>query len=355
MSQVREAWYTPSPLVEILQDPYLSKQLTTPRRASRRPSTSTLERSQSRSRKDDRSDAPSVLNIVLAEEERQVNHLKSLLRSAGDRLETEIRRADQVESRAQFAESRTMELQIRLSTAETARHQSELDAARAKEEVRRHQMQLEMSERELQRVRSSVTNLTRQKEDAEREANKAREQSRDYLQKIREYEAREDGREEGRRIGQRKGYNAGWEECWPVAHAEGHGIGYEKGRSEGYAEGHAKGHKAGRGAGHEATRKRAKTEGYNEGVERGRKVERERALDAFDKLLADEVDEDSVPRDRTELWVRESLKNTPEPKQLLHPIPSRSHLISPNQLLGPHSRSSSSSSSSTSSASLVVS
>lgn len=297
VSQVRDACFTSSPLADILQDPYLSRSLTATRpRASRRPSTSTLERSRSRTRKDDRSDASSVLTIVLAEEERQGNHLKSLLRSAGDRLDTEIRRADQAESRVQFSESRALELQMRLSSSDASRHQAELDSARSKEELRRYQMKLEISERELLRVRGNVAILTRQKEDAEREANKARDLSRDYLQKIREYEAREDGREEGRRIGQRKGYNVGWEECWPVAHAEGHGEGYGAGRSEGYSDGHAKGYKAGKVVGYDEAKKKAKAEGFSEGLDRGRKEERERALDAFDKLLAQEVGDNGSER-----------------------------------------------------------
>lgn len=47
-----------------------------------------------------------MLSLVLVEEERQAHHMKAVLRSTGDRLEYEVRRADQAELRAACAESR---------------------------------------------------------------------------------------------------------------------------------------------------------------------------------------------------------------------------------------------------------
>jgi hypothetical protein len=297
---VREAALSPSPLAELLQDPLLIKSLTRPRKASRRPSTSTIDRG----RKEDRdSDTTSVLTVVLAEEERQGNHLKALLRITGERLDAEIRRADQADLRTEYLETRVRELQIRLSSTDISRHQAELDATRSKEEIRRYQMQAEISERELQRIRADNTTLTRQRENAERESSKAREQAREYLQRIREYEARDDGREEGRRIGIRKGYNAGWEECWPVAHAEGHSLGFEAGQAEGYSEGHSEGFDAGRLAGFEEGRKKGRADGMYEGMERGRKEERELALDAFDKFLAEEMSGSECDRVRNSQYM----------------------------------------------------
>jgi len=319
IAQVREASLSPSPLAELLQDPLLIKSLTRPRRASRRPSTPSIERS----RKDDRdSDTTSVLTIVLAEEERQGNHLKALLRITGERLDAELRRAEQAESRAEYSETRLRELQIRLSSTDVARHQAELEAARLKEEVKRYRMQAEISEGELQRTRDNNTTLTRQKDGAVREETKARELAREYLQKIREYEARDDGREEGRRIGIRKGYNAGWEECRPVAHAEGYNQGYEEGCADGYTEGHSEGFNAGRLAGFEEGKKKGRADGISEGIARGRKEEREHALHEFDKFLTEEMGGSEYDRnERTDRWVQSIKQNSDSTPRMRSALP----------------------------------
>ena len=75
-----------------------------------------------------------VMSMVLAEEERQAKHLKTVLKSTGDRLEQEIQRADRAEQRAERAETRMRETELRVSASEAARHASELDSTRLKED-----------------------------------------------------------------------------------------------------------------------------------------------------------------------------------------------------------------------------
>ncbi|TCD62794.1 hypothetical protein EIP91_006386, partial [Steccherinum ochraceum] len=117
-NELREAADSPTPLAELLHDPIALRSLIGHKK-SRRPSgaSSTREHGTSstskgeksdrdRDRKKDKdSDSSSILTLVLAEEERQAHHLKALLRSTGERLENETRRADQAERRATAAES----------------------------------------------------------------------------------------------------------------------------------------------------------------------------------------------------------------------------------------------------------
>lgn len=285
VSQVHEAAYSPSPLVGLLQDPYVVRSLTRRRsrsRSARRPSTSGPERGR---REDKENDSMNVLTVVLAEEERQVNHLRALLRTTAERLEDERVRANQAENRADFNESRVRELQMKLTNSEATKHSADLETERAKDESHRMKMQMDMLEREVQRLRNSLGNMTKRKDDAEREASEAQDVARKAEQRLREYEAEQEGRDEGRRLASKKNYDAGWRECWPVAH--------EEGRTHGYGEGHEEGFNKGRAEAkltcYEEGRKKGKLEGYQEGLERGMREERDRALEEFDKFLEEEV------------------------------------------------------------------
>ncbi|KAF9648586.1 hypothetical protein BDM02DRAFT_2214521 [Thelephora ganbajun] len=286
VSQVHEAAYSPSPLVGLLQDPYVVRSLTrrSRSRSSRRPSTSANGPERDR-REDKENDSMSVLTVVLAEEERQVNHLRALLRTTAERLEDERVRANQAENRADFNESRVRELQMKLTNSEAAKHSADLETERARDESHRLKMQMEMLEREAQRLRNSLNNMTKKKDEAEREASEAQESSRKAEQRLREYEAEQEGRDEGRRLASKKNYDAGWRECWSVAHEEGRTHGYE----EGHGEGHAKGRAEAKLTFYEEGRKKGKLEGYQEGIERGMREERDRALEQFDRFLEEEV------------------------------------------------------------------
>lgn len=301
VSQVHEAAYSPSPLVGLLQDPYLVRSLARRRsrsRSARRPSTSATPE---RGRKEDKeNDSMNVLTVVLAEEERQVNHLRALLRTTADRLEDERVRANQAENRADFNESRVRELQMKLTNSEATKHSADLDTERAKDECHRMKMQMDMLDREVQRLRNSLANMTKRKDDAEREASEAHDTARKAEQRLREYEAEQEGRDEGRRLASKKNYDAGWRECWPVAHEEGRAQGYNEGHDEGINKGKADA----KLAFYEEGRKKGKLEGYQEGIERGTREERDRALQQFDKFLEEEVSASVHDRhDRVQRWV----------------------------------------------------
>lgn len=301
VSQVHEAAYSPSPLVGLLQDPYVVRSLArrSRSRSARRPSTSATGPERDR-REDKENDSMNVLTVVLAEEERQVNHLRALLRTTAERLEDERVRANQAENRADFNESRVRELQMKLTNSEATKHSADLETERAKDETHRLKMQIGSLERELRGLRHSLTNMTKRKDDAEREASEAHDTARKAEQRLREYEAEQEGREEGRRLASKKNYDAGWRECWPVAH--------EEGRTQGYAEGHDEGLAKGRAEAkitvYEEGRKKGKLEGYQEGIERGTREERDRALQEFDRFLEEEVSASVHQRhDRVQRWV----------------------------------------------------
>lgn len=287
VSQVHEAAYSPSPLVGLLQDPHVVRSLArrSRSRSSRRPSTSATGPERGRREDKENDSIPSVLTVVLAEEERQVNHLRALLRTTADRLEDERVRANQAENRADFNESRVRELQMKLTNSEAAKHSEGLETERARDEAHRLKMQMDMMEREVQRLRNSLNNMTKRKDEAEREASEAQDAARRAEQRLREYEAEQGGRDEGRRLASKKNYDAGWRECWPAAHEEGRTQGYE----EGHVEGYAKGRSEAKLTFYEEGRTKGKLEGYQEGIERGMREERDRALEEFDKFLEEEI------------------------------------------------------------------
>jgi len=209
-------------------------------------------------------------------------------------------RANQAENRADFNESRVRELQMKLTNSEATKHSADLETERARDESHRLKMQMDMMERDVQRLRNSLAGMTKRKDEAEREASEAQDRARKIEQRLREYEAEQEGRDEGRRLASKKNYDAGWRECWPVAH--------EDGRTQGYDEGHEQGLTKGRAeaklTSYEEGRKKGKVEGYQEGLERGTREERDRALAEFDKFLEEEVSASVHERhDRVQRWV----------------------------------------------------
>ncbi|KAI0051168.1 hypothetical protein FA95DRAFT_1554739 [Auriscalpium vulgare] len=275
MAQLREAAATPTPLAEFLLDPEAIHSLTSARSSSRehrrQPSSRGASASTERGRSDKgkgkerrRSDAASsMLSIVLAEEERQAHHLKAMLRVTGERLENEVRRSDTAEQRATVAELRAREAGTRAGTAEQAQHAAEMDAARAREETKRFQMQLDTAEREMRRVQAELARLTRQKEDSDEAAAKARDMARKWQAALKDFQAREEGREEGMRMAMYKRYDDGREDGWE----EGHSEGYDEGRKEGFNEG--------------------KRSGFEEGRQMGRREERKYAVHAYNRYQGD--------------------------------------------------------------------
>ncbi len=307
--ELKDITASPTPLSEMLQNPGILRSLVG-RKKSRRGSVSS-QHSGDRERKSDRgkdtrktkkdSDTASILTLVLAEEERQAHQLKAVLRTTGDRLEAEIRRADQAEERARSAEARARDSSTRAAVAEQARHQAELDSARAREEITRYRIQAESAERDVRKIEAEVQRLERLKREAEEIASDAKESARKAQQALREWQAREEGRMEGIRVEMRRRYEDGREDGFEDGRAEG----YESGRAEGYEEGKAEGIHTGRTEGLASGRLRGfeegkqvgREEGFKEGYELGRKEERANALEAFDRFMdkerVREIDEDS--------------------------------------------------------------
>ncbi|KIJ67883.1 hypothetical protein HYDPIDRAFT_173620 [Hydnomerulius pinastri MD-312] len=221
----------------------------------------------------------SILGLVLAEEEKQAHKLKSMLRSTGDRLDREIRRANQAVARAEHAESRVHDLTARVSKAESSKHLVELEAARAKEEIKRHQLQIESLEREVRRLQADVSLLEKQRNEADESAARSRDTARNFQLELRNLQSKEAGREEGKRVGMYKWFKTGRIEGWDTGHTEG----FESGRDEGFEEGREYGIAEGR--------KKGRQEGFDEGWEQGRREEREHALQAFDEFFATEIDQ----------------------------------------------------------------
>lgn len=282
IAQIREATSAPSPLTGYLKDPAFISAIDEPE--------SSRSRSQRHSSSSSRSREPrssSILGIVLAEEEKQAHKLKSLLRSTGDRLDREIRRANQAVSRAEHAESRVHELSARVSKAESTKYVVELEAARAKEEIKRNQLQIESLERDVKRLQADVALLEKQRNEADESASRARDTARKFEMELRNTQARHVGREEGLRYGLHKWFKTGRIEGWDAGHVEG----YESGRDQGYGEGREYGLVEGQEIGLKQGRKIGRQEGFDEGWEQGRKEEREHALQAFDDFFNAEIDE----------------------------------------------------------------
>lgn len=302
ITQIREATSAPSPLTGYLRDPAFISAVDGPE--SSRP------RSQRHSSSSTRSREPrsSILGLVLAEEEKQAHKLKSLLRSTGDRLDREIRRANQALSRAEHAESRVHEFSARVSKAESSKYLVELEAARAKEEIKRYQMQIESLERDVKRLQADVALLEKQRNEADESASRARDTARKFQMELTTTQARHVGREEGLRYGWHKWFKTGRIEGWDAGHVEG----YESGRDQGYEQGREHGLAEGQDIGLRQGRKTGRQEGFDDGWEQGRREEREHALRAFDDFFAAEIDDrDQVVsrgQDEFRLWLTGSSK-----------------------------------------------
>lgn len=275
MAQIRAATTrtAPTPIIELLKDPAFINAIDhADERRTRRQSSSSRHR-------EPRYSASTIMSLVLAEEEKQSHHLRSILRSTGDRLDQETRRANQAETKAEFAERRVQELTIRVSAIETGKHYAELDATRANEEIKRHQMRIESLEREVKQLQADIRRLEKQKNEAEESATRARDTARRFQIDLSKQQARDESIEESQRYGLQK---------WFVA---GHTKGFEEGRDDGFEEGRQSGISEGRELGFKQGRKVGRKEGFEDGREEGRQEEHERALLAFDKFFVAETDE----------------------------------------------------------------
>lgn len=189
--------------------------------------------------------------------------LRSTLRSTGDRLDQEMRRAKQAESKAEFAELRARELTVRVSVAEAGKHYAELDAARANEEMRRHQMRIESLEKQVTKLQADIRVLERQRNEADESAARARDTARKFQIELSKQQAMEKVIEEGPIYGRKKWFVTGHNEGWDAGHAEG----FDDGREDGFEEGRQYGIREGRELGFKQGRKLGRKEGFENGRE----------------------------------------------------------------------------------------
>ncbi|KAF5380375.1 hypothetical protein D9615_004500 [Tricholomella constricta] len=253
--QLREAAAAPSSVLQFLEDPAVVE----------------FSRMKNKSGAKDSRKMTSIIQLALVEEERQVQHLKALLRNAAGHLEYEIRRADDAELRAHYAESNEKQVSTKLVEAESAILRAEAERERSVSESQQYQIELESAERELQCLKIDVRRAERLKDGFEEANTKAEELNIHYRNKLSKWQIREDTIQHEHQIEMMKSFDEGW--------TEGNEEGFKEGRNYGYQEGRIAG----------------RTEGLREGKERGQIEEREKALEAFDKFLNEEMGyDDSV-------------------------------------------------------------
>ncbi|KII92068.1 hypothetical protein PLICRDRAFT_36838 [Plicaturopsis crispa FD-325 SS-3] len=290
--------------LESFEDPSILSRLSKPpRKKERRGSGSSHYRDTS----------SSARNGGPPDEEREVQHLKAILRSTHDRLDSEIRRSNSAETRAQRAEAHASELAARLAHFEQAQLREQTERLRWVQENSTYKARLDMAERDLYRAQADMDALARDRDRADADAAKARDTARKYELALKQHEARDEGWEHGRMLGEqaavKQAQSEGWEagrevgreEAQEEAFEAGRADGFEAGRFDGFEEGRKLGYDEGRKVGKEEGRKLGKEEGLVQGRNEGRKEERQNAMQAFDRFLATEDDND--PRSRTQRWV----------------------------------------------------
>jgi hypothetical protein len=268
ISQMRDATYSPSPLLRVLHDPTLLSSGSTEnlRKDGRRPSRSPGRRREHRS--------PYLAVAAIAEEQRQANHLKSLLHTSGDRLEQEMHRADEAVARADFAERQEREALVRAKVAEAERERQENESIRLERDMREYQIRLEASQREAKWLQDDARSMKRELQELQDSEAKAQELIRKHQTALREYEIQGKERESQIKVLVDRWYENGRED----GHDEGYEIGFRDGRKLGVKEGLKKGRK----------------EGVKEGWEQGRNEERRNAIEAFDRFLSEDSNDERV-------------------------------------------------------------
>ncbi|KAG2146476.1 uncharacterized protein EDB93DRAFT_1086261 [Suillus bovinus] len=227
------------------------------------------------------------MNLVVAEEEKQAQHLRSTLRSTGDMLDQEMRRAKQAESKAEFAELRARELAVRVNTAEMGKRYAESDAARANEEMRRYQMLIESLEKQVTKFQADIRVLERQRNEADESASRARDTARKFQTELSKQQAKEKVIEESPMYCRKKWFVTGHNEGWDAGYAEG----FDDGREDGFEEGRQYGIREGRESAFKQGRMISQKGGFEYDREQGLDKKRQLALHAFDEFFTAEVDE----------------------------------------------------------------
>ncbi|KAF8919765.1 hypothetical protein CPB85DRAFT_1429254 [Mucidula mucida] len=196
--------------------------------------------------------------------------LKHLLRSTGDRLEHEVRRADEAIARAEYAQLQADQTFDRYTAAHQACNDMELRARHAENEVATCRRQLELSEDRVRQLEDRCTDLEGEREEASQRTSTLKKEVRDLQLSVRSHEARDKGWEEGVKIGMMKRLNEERQKLWNAGYAEGSKVARSSAMKEGIRIG--------------------RREGLMEGREQGRNEERRNALEAFQVFLNEEMD-----------------------------------------------------------------
>lgn len=148
VSQIREATFSPSPLIRILHDPTILPPDSSDYQRSRR------DRNHNSSHRRRRTEV--IAALAIAEEEKQSRQLKSLLRMSGERLEYEIKRADAATVRADMAERQEKIYRAKARTAEAEKEEIGRMCNELERELRNYQVELEESQRELKMLLANL-------------------------------------------------------------------------------------------------------------------------------------------------------------------------------------------------------
>ncbi|KAG6832631.1 hypothetical protein H0H92_014467 [Tricholoma furcatifolium] len=279
IAKMRDAAADPSPLTRLIEDPAIIE----------------LSRLKKQSGGKGLKNVPSIRRLAIEEEEYQLGRLKALLRCAADHLEHEVRRAGEAEVLARYAQSQEKGVRARLETMELAKSRTETELQASVAECQRLQLELQSVERDLQFTKIDLHRVENLKGEYEKATGKAEEKARQYKDRLIDYRIREsnlehdhqiellntldEGREDGFQEGQEKGYVEGIR----AGKADGYKEGMKAGKIEGSKEGRAKGYQEGRDVG--------RAEGVVEGRKQGHMEERRTALEAFDRFLDEESNE----------------------------------------------------------------
>lgn len=241
----------------------------TPPSKSRVHSRSPGRRSSSRKR--------SIEHLTRRGGEWDIVHIKDLLRTSGDRLEHETRRADEAMSRAEYAQLQADQYLQQLTTTQQTSNDLERRARHAESEAASLRRQLEASEERVRQLERNCTDLEDEREEWTQRMSNVKKELRDLELAALGHEAREKGWQEGIKIGMMKRLNEERQKLWNT----GYGEGSKAARSSAVKEGIRIGRR----------------EGLEEGREQGRNEERRNALEAFQVFLSEEMD-------GTDEWVR---------------------------------------------------
>lgn len=265
VSQIREATYSPSPLIRILHDPSIlppqSLDYAKPLRDDRRNRAPRPRRG-----REHRTEV--IAALAIAEEEKHSRQLKTLLRDSAERLEYEIRRADAATQRAEIAERQEKAYLARAESTEREKDELRKVCNGLERDLRNYQIQLEETQRDLKHLLIDLDEKRKEMEELQNVEARAQAEIRKSRSGMKELQRQlEKQNLEVQNVIQQ----------W-----------YRSGREAGYEQGNDEGYEAGRKAGIKEGLKKGKREGLAEGIDNGKHEEHRNAIEAIEILKSDD-------------------------------------------------------------------